>query len=198
MNSGIENNDAGPPGAAAKRQRSPLMSFLNSALGIWLLTTISVSVLTPALTYAYKAYEQHAARAEQINRLRIEIAGRLLQFQTGIKPLIEDREAGFKARPEEGRQWLRSLILSLRRSPGQVAEIQIVEIFPGFKSRNLLSLIIELGRSMPEEERTEVGEVWDFVADLRYLDRAGPDFDPDEFFDRLDTILKLPLLSEAI
>jgi len=198
MNSGIENNDASPPGAAATRRRSPLMSFLNSALGIWLLTTISVSVLTPALTYAYKAYEQHAARAEQINLLRIEIAGRLLQFQTGIKPLFEDKEAAFKARPDEGRQWLRSLVLSLRRSPGQAGEIQIVEIFPQFKDRNLLSLIIELGRSMPENEREEVGEVWDFVADLRYLERAGSDFDPDELFDQLDTILKLPLLSEAL
>jgi len=197
MNSGFDESGAGAPGTTKKRRSLPLIAFLNSALGIWLLTTISVSLLTPALTYAYKAYEQHAARAEQINRLRIEIAGRLIQFQAVIKLMIDEKEAEFQAQPEAARQSIRNLVLSLRRAPAQLAGLQIVEIFPEFKDRNLLSLIIELGRIMPENERSEVGDVWDFVADLRYLGNQGRPFDSDAFLDRLDMLVNLPLMSDA-
>ena len=110
---------------------NPLIKFLNSAFGLWLLTSVVLS----ALTWSYSQWKVSADNDEQIYKLDVEISERL--------------ESGWSYRPTDGKPYFP--VNHLLFPPGPEAAIQ-----PEFANRNLKSLLYELESRLPVGEQLEV------------------------------------------
>jgi len=138
-----------------------LWSFLNSAFGIWLLSTIAVGGGAWAFQQWKDAHDRETQVQERIDRLNFEYAGRIAQFGSWF-----DRQFT-KPDPQFGRSFVsgvneETIVKSIEILEGPpltqssdplLRELYIQPILPEFKDRNFLSIVSELSILNAQEMR---------------------------------------------
>jgi hypothetical protein len=133
-----------PARRETKRER-PLIQFLNSALGLWLLSTLFLSIGSWLYAEWSQSRAEAARRHEQMEKLDTEISSRLdngsllLTLFRDVRDLERPHAAPFGDLPER-------VLLPPRDGSG---------VFTEFAGRNLRSLLVEL-RSVMKGEPDEV------------------------------------------
>jgi hypothetical protein len=124
----------------SRKKEAGILSFLNSSLGIWLLSTIVVGVFSWSYT-VWKESRSHAQESqEKIRRLDTEIAGRV-RFLEGYLPSVKKREDFW-------------LALWAVDQPGDSR--LSVTVFPEYHSRGLTALMWELRSNLPASESASI------------------------------------------
>jgi hypothetical protein len=117
-----------------------LLTFLNSALGIWLLSTIVVGLLSWSYTVWRDSRASASQTAETIRRLDAEIASRI-HFLQSYLPSVQKREDFWTA-------------LWMIEQPRD-AHLTLT-VFPEYNSRGLTSLLWELRTLTPELQKPPI------------------------------------------
>ncbi|HCE46865.1 MAG TPA: hypothetical protein DET40_25235 [Lentisphaeria bacterium] len=137
-----------------QQKKNRLMAFLNTSLGLWLLSTCAVGLIS----FGYKQLSSYTSEKEkksnQIIRIKIEIAQRVAQYLSQIKETVEAK--GFDVNiPNEK---IASATLSLLKPPSATkdSKYQIYAAFDEYKDRPVVSLIVELTVIVDEKERERV------------------------------------------
>lgn len=127
---------------------TPVWAFLNSSLGLWFLS----SVLLSTAVYVYQIWEdgkqQQEMTAQKIEKLNLEIAGRVSEFGTWARlNLLHEDNGRHEFQESVDERKIKLAIEDLAASPksGKNADrLYIHEILPDFSTRNLISLYAEL------------------------------------------------------
>lgn len=159
--------------AAAKPQapsRQSLWSLVNSAFGLWLLSSVLLTGLTTAYTGYRNQREQQLKKEETENRLNTEINGRMFEALKGLaayQNAIRDRKLG------PPNDVYGTVVSYLDNSYVYDSKSrQDLSIYPEFQKRNFQSLLIELS-SLGEAERIRAHQAFDDY--MRLKDRASKD-----------------------
>jgi len=139
--------EAGPQ-VGWTRIRAFFWAFLNSSLGLWFLS----SVLLSTAVYAYQTWQdgrqQKVMTAQKLEKLNLEIAGRVSQFGTWARAnLVDDHDGRYNFQEGVNETSIITAIEDLAAAPqsgGDAHRLYIHEIFPEFRKRNLISLYAEL------------------------------------------------------
>lgn len=135
-------------GTEKRSWRTPLWTFLNSSLGLWFLS----SVLLSTAVYVYQVWEdgkqQQEMTAQKIEKLNLEIAGRVSQFGTWARlNLLHEHNGRSEFRQGINEAKIEAAIEDLAAAPQSGRDLDrlyIHEILPDFSTRNLISLYAEL------------------------------------------------------
>jgi hypothetical protein len=143
-----EQEQSEPKKAASSTARSRLWELVNSALGLWLLS----SVVWGGAVYFYQQWQdskhEQQMTTEKAERIQLEIAGRIAQFGKWVKDTLVVKEgASYRFQDGVTKNQISEAVADLAdiprhsRSPGRA---YIQEVFPEFSNRNLISLYAEL------------------------------------------------------
>lgn len=129
-----------------------LLSFLNSGLGLWFLSSIVVGGLTFGYGLASSAWSTYEKRTERIRNLAVEIRTRTAQFE-GIALNATDLKDDVQFRVG---------LLNLLQPPSTNTDksTAVYAAFLEHKDRPLVSLIIELLILTPKSEHEEIGKAF--------------------------------------
>jgi hypothetical protein len=116
-----------------------ILGFLNSGLGLWLLSTVSVSAITSLYSWSTNHFKQEQAQIIHEDRLTIELEARLAQWTALTSHLRRNSD---DIQPEEFRRHWSELLLPPILTNGNTSKIH--PVFPEFEKRGLLSLGYEL------------------------------------------------------
>jgi hypothetical protein len=127
---------------------APMWAFLNSSLGLWFLS----SVLLSTAVYVYQIWEdgkqQQEMTAQKLEKLNLEIAGRVSQFGTWARlNLLHEHNGRHEFRAGVNETKIEGAIMDLAAAPQSGRDtdrLYIHEILPDFSTRNLISLYAEL------------------------------------------------------
>ena len=127
--------------AKTKTWRNRALGFLNSALGIWLLSSVALGLVT----WTYARWTETVTKArenrEAVEKLDIEIAARIQRLQSFLV---------------DGRSNVTYFVaLVSLDNPSAIDKLSPV-VFPEFARRGLRSLLWELHTRVPKTERAEV------------------------------------------
>jgi hypothetical protein len=64
-------------------KRAAVLAFLNTALGLWLLSTVAVGIVSTGYTFLSAHLAENVRRTAQVNRLHLEV----VQRDTAIEPV---------------------------------------------------------------------------------------------------------------
>jgi hypothetical protein len=132
---------------APKSQLQRLLAFLNSSLGLWILSALFITGLSTTYS-AWSAKQAERRRSEDaIRRLDIEIAHRIESIS-----IIGDGVVTF-TQLHSAKAALRGAS-EARPEVGELGDYR--PIFIEFNGRSLFSLIWELQRTLPQSERVAV------------------------------------------
>lgn len=123
----VENK---PPPSRCKA----LIGFLNSALGIWLLSTVAVGFISWGYARIQDSNIRARANEETVSKLDVEIANRIRAFRRAT--------ADAKKKPE--------LVTAIRNLDASTP------VFVEYDGRSLYSLMWELSRKVPKDEAEKV------------------------------------------
>ena len=139
--------------AASRRPRSPLLTFLNSSLGIWLLSTIVVGSVSWNYSWWTERRAREGQRRELIRKLDLEISNRIETLRQLLNSLtsVEDFQM--------------ALQLSEKPGMGMIA----LSVLPEFETRGLRSLLWELQSVVPPEARPEIARAMQGAQELAKL-----------------------------
>lgn len=117
-----------------------LIAFLNTGLGLWLLSTVAVG----SISLAYAALQSHlAVAAEQrvrLERTETEVVGRLLQWQK----ILSHPSLKSEIKTPEDFAIFHEMLMSAPST--QSAGIRVHAIFPEFQTTPTIALLFELGK----------------------------------------------------
>jgi hypothetical protein len=134
----------------SRRQR--LLDFLNSAFGLWVLSTCVVGALTFAYTSQKEAGESTRLRREACERLEVEIARRMSELEYEFRRV----EAQHGIDSQRGRLFE---ALNTVRSPRY-------PVFKEFKNRPLSSILFERYHLASEHEVANWKSLFDLASAL--------------------------------
>jgi len=120
-----------------------LGAFLNSPLGLFLLSAVFLSSLSAFATHWYEAQQKKAATSETVRRLDIEIGHRLERLTILIQPVVTYTQLHSAREAIVGKH-------DTDPDVGRLGEFEA--IFPEFENRTLFFLIWELKRSLAGTE----------------------------------------------
>ena len=130
------------------RIRGYFWAFLNSSLGLWFLS----SVLLSTAVYVYQIWQdgrqQKVMTVQKMEKLNLEIAGRVSQFGTWARAnLVDEHDGRYNFQGDVNKKGIVTAIEDFAAAPqsgGDAHRLYIHEIFPEFRKRNLISLYAEL------------------------------------------------------
>src|ERR1043166_2383492 len=128
--------------------------FVNSAFGIWVLSTIVVGLFTWCYTEITAAREKNQRKKQRIEMLDTEIAGRLRYIdglmKADVSPFLY---VGFMF---NGTTLGSSGAGAGNTGSNPIGKTETPGIFPDFKDRPITSLIWELKELVPEKEKAQL------------------------------------------
>ncbi|WP_430455052.1 hypothetical protein [Rheinheimera sp.] len=116
-----------------------ILGFFNSGLGLWLLSTVSVSVVTGVYSLVNNNIKQSQFQMAQEDMLSLEINARISQWKALTMHL---RKQSDYIEPVHFRKHWSELLAPPVRANGISSNVQ--PVFPEFQSRGILSLTYEL------------------------------------------------------
>src|SRR6516225_10417901 len=128
---------------------SAIWSFVNSSFGLWFLS----SVLLSAALYFYQTWQddrhQREITTQRVERLNLEIAGRLSQFGTWARAnlLQVDDKGHYQFSAGVNNAAIERAIGDLAAAPKSSEpgnKLYLHEVFKEFQERNLISLYVEM------------------------------------------------------
>jgi hypothetical protein len=125
-------------------------SFLNSGVGIWMLSTVAVSVFTFSFSHWQREQSRRAEDEALARRLKIEIANHFYQLDYIADYVSSDAFSSPATEPED---YLQSFLGAMRGSPNNY-----IHIFPEYSQRSLTSLLYELEGHVPAPEKAAIHE----------------------------------------
>jgi hypothetical protein len=125
-----------------------LWEFINSAFGLWLLSTLAVSGGAFAFQQWRDWVDQTSAEEANLTRLEYEVAARVSQYLGWFEAnLLVETAAGGRSVHAFAAETTREKILAslevFADLPRQ-ASPRILEVFPEFRERSMISLLAEL------------------------------------------------------
>jgi hypothetical protein len=94
--------------------------FLNSDLGLWLLSTLAVGGLTALYTHIHSRVVEQQAKRQRIERLDLEIEGRLSQLLVNVERMIaKPYDSRFSLSKNFTRSDIRQCWRALKMPPGR-------------------------------------------------------------------------------
>ena len=146
--------------AASKPRRSPLeraWAFLNSSLGLWVLSSIVLAALTTAFAHYQSNREEQARKAELERRLDTEISSRISSSLAGLRLDKVRIEQGERYQPE----WIYSTAQSYLDNffitdPSSRRDFSV---YPDYQNRTFRSLVFELRAAVDSPVRQELTTV---------------------------------------
>lgn len=133
--------------------------FLNSAFGLWFLSTIAVGLISFAYAEFSSTQKQIAERQEKISALDSEITGRLIQWEALTRRSTAKTPLEYNAALE---------LLLLPPSATNSQPARIFEVVPANRDRSLVSVLMELYGLVPQSERTELEPLVNYVLNRRW------------------------------
>jgi hypothetical protein len=122
-----------------KSFRNKIWTFMNSSLGIWLLSTVVVGLIVYFYNNNKLENELSANNAATIQKLETETSNRLQQFKSAL--LCQDPSKIYYQKDE-----LAYMIDGILVSDGSLSLQKPIYIFPEYKERTMNSLLYEIGR----------------------------------------------------
>ena len=157
----------------SKKQSDSVVTFLNSALGIWLLSTVAVGLIT----WSYSVYHDHLGdmnrKASEARQIDLEIMHRLRVMKTALLNLRAGQPIGYN---------IAYYIDQTESSQKSFAPVLSV-VFPQFEKVSTEALLLELSADVDRGEATKLSPAiaaWERMLQIR-----------DEVFDKID-LAKLP------
>jgi hypothetical protein len=155
---------------------STIWNLVNSSFGLWFLS----SVLLSTAVFLYQTWQddkhQQELTTERVERLNLEIAGRLSQFGTWARAnLVQaDGEGRYQFSAGVNKTAIEKAIDDLAAAPKSLEpgnKLHLHEVFTEFQGRNLISLYVELNlivRRVMEEACNcrihDTPEKWDAIS----------------------------------
>nr|WP_299385306.1 hypothetical protein [Allomuricauda sp.] len=147
-----------------EKKISVIWKYLNSALGIWFLSTVGVGLIS--FGYAKISYnlEEKTKRNQLIAKIDTEIESRLYQFKYKANRKTDSLTINNSFNNQLYRQntngkSIKEYWFQLKQSPDD-GYIGYYSVFPEFENRNLLSLLFELKALLRKnEEIKEIEEI---------------------------------------
>ena len=148
----------------SRRQR--LWLWLNSAFGLWLLSSVVLTGLTTAYTRYQNQREQQVKKEDAEKRLNTEISGRMFEALKGLATYQNDIRNGKLGPPTDV---YGTVVQYLDNSyVYDSSNRKDLSIYPEFQKRNFQSLLIELS-SLNDEDRAQAREAFDEYIALKDL-----------------------------
>ncbi len=168
--------------------QSKLWDFINSGFGLWLLSTIAVSGGAFAFQQWRDYVDETTAEETNLTRLEYEVASRVSQYLGWFEAhLLVETKQGTKVvhafAPDTTREDILMSLEVFADLPRQ-QNPRILEVFPEFRDRSLISILAELvmfegkepyGKTMRfllEDEHTRVPEPLEYAAFRKHLSDA--------------------------
>jgi hypothetical protein len=152
----LASKEEKPTGAKA------IVAFFNSALGIWLLSTVLVGIVSSQYSRISHAIESKHLATKQIEQLDTEIAFRLRQLHDSIPE---------KATPFD--LLMSGVIIPNLPLPsndkGNAPPVEAQGVYRDYAKRDLFSLMWELRGLLPESERGRLDEAIGLAAELNTI-----------------------------
>ncbi|GEM_PF-2590910 len=136
------------------KKKNGIIEFLNSNLGLWLLSTCAIGIISFGYNQLTSYISEKDRREEQVIRIKIEIAQRVAQYLAQVKETVEAKDFDFNVPNDK----IISATLSLLRPPSVTkdSKYQIYAAFDEYKERPVVSLIVELLVLVDAQERKKV------------------------------------------
>lgn len=157
--------------AEQKRKSNKLLSFLNSALGIWFLSTIVIGLAT----YLFDQYkqEQQIERQESTRRFQIglEISSRISQFWVHLEQIVNTSDTNYSLKNYIPYDTIYYYWNAFKDPPSFNPKI-VTSIYKEYENRSIISLLVEL-KTLYEDDHIflEHIEKEDFKKPLRDSER---------------------------
>ncbi|HBC85445.1 MAG TPA: hypothetical protein DCZ94_00675 [Lentisphaeria bacterium] len=134
-----------------ENKKSRIMKFLNSNLGLWLLSTVAVGFFSFSYTELSARSAEQERKSAQVTRLKIEIAQRVAQYVGQVKETVQAK--GFD--PDIPNENIVMATLSLLKPPSSTKDAKhpIYAAFDEYKDRPVVSLLVELDVLLEKEDR---------------------------------------------
>ena len=182
--------------------------FVNSPVTVWLFSSVLLSGTVFEFNKFQDGRHERQAIAEKIEKLDLEIAGRITQFgEWANKNLFRQADGdGVLFQDNISNQRIEAAITGLADKPrrsGHADRPYIQEVFPEFKKRNLISLYAELsmindkaanaaaagaGEAAPETRRAQYRFAMNSLLNPAMLLRYQPEPNHDIFVDAFQSI----------
>jgi hypothetical protein len=134
-----------------------LWAFLNSAFGLWLLSTLAVSMITWGFSKLQEDRANELANRDAFQHLNTEIGARIHQLSVLAKDL------GKNATPDaEGKYNVHvdvpiyDMWAYLGRPPSDTQIGPIINVYPEYKDLTTLQLFYELEAVSPDDQKAEI------------------------------------------
>jgi hypothetical protein len=153
------------------RLRRPVMEFLNSPLGIWMLSTIAVGALSLGYTLITEAYKTRQAQTQLARRLITEARSRITQWKTiATSPAAAQRfrESSF----DDMMAYLSESPIRNEKVSGNMA--RVMGVYPEFENRPLGSLYLELNDITRNKHQSRIDAITRVLTNFRDV-RTGDD-----------------------
>ena len=133
------------------KPKNSILTFLNSALGIFLLSTIVIPVSIFTYNKISQKHTEKREAIEKIKKLDFEIEGRLSQFLVNMEYLVEfSDDTTYDFSSDSTRQIFNQLWRELKTPPER--NQYIYSVHSEFVSVSLTSLIMELSNVLAESQ----------------------------------------------
>jgi hypothetical protein len=133
--------------------------FLNSSLGLWLLSAIFITGVGALYTEYQNTRAENIKNKELIERLDLEIGYRFSVVQIQFNSIVNGKDPQLPLLAGKGENDVRKIIDSLSQPP----KSEYPSLYQEFSNMSTLALIAELRRHVPEAERGKLDQV---IADL--------------------------------
>lgn len=148
--------------------RSKTFGFLNSPLGIWLLSSVAFGAISTEYARYQDNLQAQREHSQRISRLDIEAFERIHTFDVLLRSLIADHDGGYSVVNGNSMADVLNVYSLLFQAPSALtlSDGRIVSIpaaFPEFSDRSFKSVVLELSFVVSDEERESIGKKLDWM-----------------------------------
>jgi hypothetical protein len=141
--------------AKSRSSSKRLWEFLNSGLGLWLLSAILITGVGALYTQYQNTRAEKIRTKELIERLDLEIGYRFSLIQIQFDSIVNDKDPKYPFLPGKGENDVKKALDNLSQPP----KGEYPSLYQEFSNMSTLALIAELRRHVPKEDQDELEQV---------------------------------------
>ena len=126
-------------------EKNTVLSFLNSAFGIWILSSLVIGLFTYFFNDYITKKKEYDERVEKIQKIDLEIANRISQFWVCLNPIVNSKDATYPLMSGIVPDTLTKVWMAFKNpSDCPCKNGLILPMYKEFNGRTTVSLMIEL------------------------------------------------------